>query len=343
MSTSFPSELSAATADPVLRAGRFLASQWEVPERVDGSFTDTNRVFNAVTSGKWRRTSMDAHSIADTRAKIEVAVRSGLDLGFSVPFGGYKSWRVPESPHLNWADIFALNYISRYGDSVARTVEIPIQITFSYVGRVMNIINNIPIKHQETYINEFRKAIVYFDRPHVKMSLFDIVDLFPGIDALTASLWERYEDVRENWDEYGGEAKKRLESASRNFMVCGEHDYSMLGERDLGRMILQSAMLCEALDSLPERRNFNKYSTRIQLVQVHGPKPAVHISSCETSANHFGVGRGVVEIRGGRCLQRITTARANWPPPEIPTRRFKTPSEAHRGFHGLKAGFFVTI
>jgi hypothetical protein len=329
-------------AEQVDRALDFLRGQWLVePPATTHPSEEIERIYAAATSGRWRRTSVDADSSADIRGKIGEAVRSGSALEFSIPFGGYKSWKAQSYPGLNWADVFAVNYLARYAASVAAIYPGQVCLTFTYVSQVMDIVNNMPLEDQGFYVAEFQSILAQFNLPTVQVRLFDIGTLFPSIVELRSAVIRSYHQITKQWDTLPRSVtEKRIASARRNFMIRGAEDFGHLSDHELDQKVVASAMLCEALDRLPERRTFNKFSNRIQLVNVSGPRPSIHVSSCDTSANHFGVGTGIVEVREHRCLQRIATEQT-WNAMRDDIVLFEVLDEVAKGFAGLRTGSLV--
>lgn len=326
------------------RLESFLASQWKVAPVEEGALdTNIDSIYRAVTSGKWRRSKMDRYSENDTREKIQVALDLKNDIEFSVPFGGYKSYRFPSYPHVNWADVFAVNHLRKYGVFVKRSYPYPVKISFSYCSGVLNKVNNMPLQDQETYLGEFEKLIDMFSDSQVQFSLYDVASAYGSLGAVLDELEKNYIRIEEQWAYMPNEhLEKRLASAERNLQISGVEDLTSLNNSSLAERIKRSAIYCEALDNLKQRRSFNKFSSRIQLVNIRGPQPSIHISSCETSANHFSVGEGVVERRSNRYLQRIITSRLfNSDLSKGKIKKLATDRELSKGFLGLKHCFYT--
>jgi len=296
-----------------LRAERFLRSQWDVRGVVLSPRNGVADILAAVLSGKYRRSALDSGSVIDTERKVRAAVAEGRPIGFSVPFGGYKCWRVQSAPHLNWAEIFALSYLRGYGESIAERFSGGVTFSLSYCSGILDQVSNMPLEWQQQYLDELAAVLRKLSDSAVNFVLKDIAECYEGHGYLMEEFERNWTIVKEKWSrpEDRDAVKKRLASARNNFVVVGVKDYSMASDREIEEAIIVSAQKCEALDSLEKRRRFNKYSDNIQLVYVRGPAPAIHIGSCRTSANHFAMGEGVIEIAGEELVARIVTS-GNW-------------------------------
>ena len=321
------------------RGTNFLNDQWACATIPGDINPDPTMLFKTMTSGKWRRSALDDASRRDIQDKIEHAISKDAAIEFSVPFGGYKSWTLHSYPHLNWADVFAVNFLRRFGEDVAQFGRCKVVITFSYCSGVMDLVNNMRLDEQDLYTREFQKLLDAFSDSRVQMALFDIADKFRSLDALRERVRDGASVVSQGWETLDQGARlKRLRSAERNLQRNGVEDLRALDEQELESRIERSAMFCEALDCLPERREFNKFSSRIQLVHVRGPTPSIHLASCDTSSNHFGVGDGVVEVRRDRCLQRIVTGGI---PENSVELDLQSEERLTRGFAGLGTAHLI--
>ncbi|MDR3572069.1 MAG: hypothetical protein P4L81_07875 [Candidatus Pacebacteria bacterium] len=327
------------------RALAFLADQWFIEPVAGASPSELpDRIFKAATSGKWRRSALDPVSYEDTLRKIATAHAERKRLEFTLPFGGYKGRAVASCPHINWAEVFALNFLRRYALFVSREYTGGVLITLSYASSIMDLVNNMPLSRQTTYVSELSRLCVLFSDHDIKFQLYDVASAFPTAEDFRTAVRENFERVKHTWTAMDGYLlEKRLNSARRNLIIDGVEDLSNVSGDAFDEKVRDSAMFCEALDSLTERRRFNKYSHRVQLVNVRGPSPAIHLASCDTSANHFGVGTGAVEIRRDGCLQSILTTEA--------IRReivngslsyFDVDDNVSHGFVGLRSGLIVS-
>lgn len=274
------------------------------PAVKEGELID--RVYDSVTSSDWRRTALDDLSSEDVKRKIYAALSTKIPLEFSVPFGGYKGWAVPNCPHINWAEVFFFSYLQSSGERIAAVFPYGVVFSFSYVSGVLDWVSNYPLDWQETYVAEFSRLASRFSRKDISFKVVDIASQYESRADLQAELAENFRAVCNHWDASSEEIAKHTRSASRNLVPHGVLDYSHLSVQEWDTLVNVSARRCEALDRLKLRRQFNKFSSRIQLVLIRGPIPALHIGSCRTSVCQPWVGVGCVEDDNqGGCIERI--------------------------------------
>lgn len=271
-----------------------------------GTFPDAGLAFRAMTSKRWRRSALSEYSSDDTLSKIQRALDNQRELVFSIPFGGYKSWRISSSPLPNWAEVFFVDYLRRFLREVNSAFPYGVSAEFTYISGVMDIVSNHPPEWQLAYIAAMEKLLSYYSDVPGQMTIVDIAGLTSSGDA-RLPLLRNYEENLQKWDpeDLTAEQENKLRSAERNFAVEGVEDLRSLDSHELDLRVLTSAIMCDSLDSLADRRTYNKFGPRIQLVFGRDPQPALHIGSCETSTLHFWVAEGLLEYHGERALPRM--------------------------------------
>jgi hypothetical protein len=267
-------------------------------------------LLGAVLSSKWRRSAMDQYSHADTSQKVFSAVESSVAIEFSIPFGGYKAWHEPSAPHLNWAEVFLIAYLAEHGRRIASFHAPGVIFSLSFSGGVMDLLSNFKPDWQDIYVSEFQQILEYFSTSDVQFRMVDISEFVGGRMVLREKLKARAEKYLEYWPLEEKEKTKKIASAARNLCPNGITDLRNLSPLETSQVVVRSAIMCDALDSLEERRQFNKYSHRVQLVFVRGPTPALHIGSCRTSSFHPWAGTGFLEIRPEAHLERICSVQS---------------------------------
>lgn len=268
------------------------------------SLPDVGATMLTLSSKKWRRTALDEESRIDTLEKIRRSVDDACPLRFSLPFGGYKCWDIGDAPHPNNAEVLLLDHLRSLGEQLLRSHPFGVDFCFSYASGVVSALNNIEEADQLRYLGDFAGLLEFFSSERVRFSLFDVASLYsPG--EMYAEIQDHLAQHANAWEAGFLDNEKRVASARRNLARVGVSDFTALGDDDWEVEVRSRAQFCEAVDSLSRRRWFNKYSDRIQLVFVRGPRPSVHIGSCRTSTMHPWMGYGLLEVGSHDIYPRI--------------------------------------
>ncbi|WP_371347440.1 hypothetical protein [Ancylobacter sp. IITR112] len=259
------------------------------------------RLAARIAARAWRRSGVDAETAADIRAKAAAAIAAGVPLGFAVPFGGYKGPRQPAAPHIDWAELFWIAHLRAYAETLAALHAPGVVISLSYFHGVLGGINRLPQSDQDRYIQGLRALLAHYSDARIRFELIDLSALFGGPAGAVAAIERRYDELRRSGAEPPGPA---LRSAARNVM----HDHASEA------VIREAALRCLAMESLEERRRFNKFGPRIQITHIRGASLSLHLGSCATSIHQPWVGTGVLEGDGaGGWRPRIVNGGAIQP------------------------------
>ncbi len=262
-----------------------------------------------VLRGPYRRSACSAGSVEDVSRKIADSLRGGEPIRFTVPFGGYKLWRLESAPLPDWAEVFAAAYLVEYLMPVAWIYEPGIEIVFSYCSLGVSEANGLEVDSISTYIERFGailgKCQDLVQQANLTMRVFDVATLY-GEGEGEKELAELLAETKSSWSAVIPleDRERMIASARRNLRLSGKE----LSTDELEARYEESAQLVYAVDSLKKRREFNKYSDRIQLVYVRGPERSIHVGSCRSSTCQFNVGSGVLEARREGYIPRIASA-----------------------------------
>lgn len=283
-------------------------------ERLDGysnKCKDINEIlFNIVSSSKHRRTAIDDESKTDIKKKIADAIDKNIPIEFSIPFGGYKNYRIPSYPEADWAEVFNLRFMIQYLLPIVKFHPPGVILYYSYNSEIIHEVNNMPLSFQRAYESSFAKLISHFGEQlpsNFQIKTQQINKLYANDNEWKSELQSLFNRNQEKWETLYDEnaREKKLSSAKHNLILDGEKKLQNLSSEELEAEYLKAAMMCDAIDSLSKRREFNKFSHRIQLVFIRGPKPSIHIGVCEGSTMHFWVGLGVFEFSKNKVIPNI--------------------------------------
>ena len=268
-----------------------------------------DKLYQSITTTKYRRSRLMADDGIDIRKKITNAVEKSEPIEFSFPFGGCKLWQFNEFPQPDWAEFFNLLYMVSFLKNTCCVYEPGAVLTYSSGDVVMNMANNIPEKYPKEYISVFKNLLSIFNQAtptNLHLDLVQIKSLYSEQEfnseyKLLLEKNRTFFSLEENQPLLLHQSK----SAQNNFLPKGINDYSEYTESDFWEIIKDSAIKDFAFLELSKRRKFNKNSNRIQIVNVNGPSLSIHLGSCMRSTTQFWVGVGVCELKNGKLSNNI--------------------------------------
>ena len=121
-------------------------NQWPTPSNL------TTLIEESIQRSPFRRSASSQKSRLDTAQKINKAINASEPIKFSVPFGGYKLWRIASYPTPDWAEVFAILYLIEYALPIAEHYTPGVEISFSYCSIGVPQANNLEPHSIPTYI-----------------------------------------------------------------------------------------------------------------------------------------------------------------------------------------------
>jgi hypothetical protein len=255
-------------------------------------------IVGLITARPWRRSAVDAATVAAITARVGQALRGDAPIEFSLPFGGYRGWRLPSTPNLDWAEVFWIRYLRAYAERLAAVHPAGVRLSLSYVGGVLGWVNQLPQAEQDLYLQQLQRLLVRFSSGSVVFCLVDHSEACGGSAAVLARL-------RATVEAQPPADAAALARARRNLYWPGEAPPPAAA-------VEAAAQRCAALMALEERRAFNKFGRRIQLSHLRGAALALHIGSCHGAVAQPWVSQGYLQWRPDRqdWIERLATASA---------------------------------
>ncbi len=244
-------------------------------------------IFNKVTSGKFRKTSLDQESIQNIKSAIHLNVSKNQPIKFTYPFGGYKSWRLNSFPNVDWAEFMTISYVLRYIAPIATTYQPGVEIFFSSDDVVIELIDNYPRKDLDLYVYSFRKLLSFFSPyvpKNVTLSLQQVVPDIYTPEEYHAELERIFSQMKH--EGFPQERARALhnEGFAFNFLRNGKQD--LTNEDDYERVFPDLAIYSDAYLKLEKRKAFVRGKDKIVLFSNKIPN-AIDIGSTNVSKAKF--------------------------------------------------------
>ena len=265
----------------------------------------SEQLFLLIVRRPFRRTAVDFATATDIRQKIDQAIHSQQPIRFSLPFGGYKAAHLTHQPHLNWAEVFWLDYLRQYAEPLAQRCEQGVVFSFSYMSGVLPLMNQTDPAAEAIYLAELQQMMTDASCGQIQFELVDLAEAYGGPAKAMQAVQQRYQQFLQHWPISEKSLQNKLASARRNLPASSHSDPAA---------VQRSAMLCAAMESLELRRQFNKYGQHIQLSHIKGGSLALHIGSCRGSVMQPWVGYGVIQQGVAHIVSQITAGYQTIPP-----------------------------
>lgn len=271
-----------------------------------GRFGVEKFIYKKITSKKFRKWSIDD----SVKKRITEAIRNNVSkhqpIQFTFPFGGYKLWRYPSSPKVDWAEFFSVSYYCEFVAPILKVYDPGAIFFFASDDIVVELMDNIPKADTEEHLRSFEVLLSSFRKyfpSNFKMELKKIGDLYGNeFDDEIKKLFNKTSGESNGWDLEKKE--KLLKTSALNFKMDGAINFSNLSPGEKNEKIRVGAVYHEAYRHMIQKIIFVYPPDRIVL-SARPTIDAVPIGSSRTSSAKFWTGFGVLEYYEGRFVRRV--------------------------------------
>jgi hypothetical protein len=268
-----------------------------------------NFVYAKLTSKKFRKWAVDESSELQAKRAIQLNVAEGKPLQFRFPFGGYKLWRMPSSPEVDWAEFFSVAYYCKYLAPIAAVYEPGIEFLFASDDVIIERMDNVPVPDTDAYFNSFKKLLEQF-RPHFpanfKMDIIRIGDLYEDKGVMEQELAVNVERFKQEYATTVDPTKKEkmLTTSELNVRWDGAKDLTKLADDEKQAVIEMGPVYHDAYCALSKRREFNRGDDKIVVFTTLIPN-AIAIGTTKASVTKFWTGFGILEATNDNFRAKI--------------------------------------
>lgn len=275
-------------------------------------------IFATLMSKKFRKYSVPVKSQVILHAAIEKNVANGEPIKISWPFGGYKLWRLEETPETDWAELFTIMYLIRWLKPACALYTKGIEFTFWVDEVVIAQMNNIPQSDLDVYQESFADLLKFVEPylpSNLKFEVFLERSQYENDEAFQEGLAIEMEKLNNsrtaNPEPLSGAAVRSIEM---NVKLTPEQSQDPLWREKVD-------LMHNAYYNLQEQQTRARpsYTTaNITAFSVFFEPNVIPIGTTKTSIAKFWVGVGALKIREGGYIETVLspeqlhTASAKW-------------------------------
>ena len=266
-------------------------------------------IYSKLTSKKFRKWKVDELSKQQVRKAVHLAVTVNKPLQFRYPFGGYKLWRMPSAPEVDWAEFFAIAYYCRYLAPIAAAYGPGLELKFSSDDLIIERMDNIPTTDTDAYFASFKQLLSYFT-PHfpsnMTVDIVRVADMYPDRDAMETELAKNVEKFKVEYAQNVDTTKKTkmYTTSELNVRWDGSIDLTNLSAEEKRQVVAMGPVYHDAYCSLTKRREFNRGEDKIVIFTTPIPN-AIAIGTTKASITKYWTGFGIIEAKDGKLKSRI--------------------------------------
>lgn len=267
-------------------------------------------IFAKLSSKKFRKTKMDEHCIDRTQKAISTKVKANQPIHVVFPQGGYKLWRFPSSPTVDWAEFFNISYVLSYIAPIAAEYKPGVHLTYYMHTLLMELHDNLTTEEIKAYVDSFEQLLDEFRKhlpQNVKISILRDADLYTRKEYFEA-LEAGTQKAKEAYEQFTPEKKEYFARMSRlNIKWDGKENWTKLSDKEKDEKIYLAALYEMATTSQLKRVFETVKSPDNVLVFTVGTPDFIGIGSTKASLAKYWVGFGVLVQKGDSLLPIVLT------------------------------------
>lgn len=285
-------------------------------------------VLTSLMSKKFRKYSVPAKNQEIIRAAVTKNVKNIEPIKITFPFGGYKLWRLDETPEADWAELFSIMYFVRWLKPVCAMYPRGVIFTFWVDEVVISEMNNIPQADLDAYQKSFDRLLTFMEPwlpSNMKFEVFLERSQYESDETFEMGLAVEMEKLRQarvaNPQPLSAAAQRSIEM---NVRLTPEQTEDPLWREKID-------LMHNAYYSLQERQSRVRpsYTTEnITAFAVFFEPNVIPIGTTKTSIAKFWVGVGALQKRGDSFIETILS------PSQLEKAKAALESVAIEGLYG---------
>jgi len=256
-------------------------------------------IYAKLTSKRFRKWAIDEDSEKQVRGAIKFAIDRGQPVQFRYPFGGYKLWRLPTSPEVDWAELFSIAYHAKHIAPVAAAYQPGVEFIFSSDDIIVERMDNVPVADTDAYFNSFKQLLGMFGEhfpDNFRMDIKRVGDLYENKDDFERELAANIENAKQFYADsaHAEQKQKMLKTSELNITWQGAKDLTNFSPAEKQAMIEMGPVYHDAYGGVSKRREFLRGEDKIVVFTTKVSK-AIAVGTTRSTITKFWTGFGVLE------------------------------------------------
>jgi hypothetical protein len=263
-------------------------------------------IYKQFTRKPFRKWSISEETQEKKREAIAEYVQKKLPIICQLSFGGYKLWRLPSSPEVDWAEWLFFHYLAEYFAPIVAAYKPGIRMVFKSDDHLLERLSNIPRSDTDAYCDSFEELISVFAKhtpQNMRYELLRYEDVLKKYPMKEEDLASALQEQTEIFEALTTEQQDKLiRGAEMNIKWDGAKDLTMLPEEEKIKMRKQAAILHDGFYRVPKPKQFQRKAVTFGATKYGTVIP---IGTTKSSVTKFWTGFGILEKTDTSWQSRI--------------------------------------
>ena len=256
-------------------------------------------IYKSLVSKKFRKYSLTPGYEQHILSAIKTNIAKNEPIKLVLVFGGYKLWRLEESPEVDWAELFSLIYYIKWMKPILAVHTPGVWFDFFSDSGIVEQMDNIPKEDTERYSQSFRK-LLEFIKPYIPENLNFTFNTI--VDQYKSPI-----DFQKDLEKSINETKDELKNISLTLeqIKTIELNVKLKDGQDEDPMWCEKVNLIhEAYTRISKRRPYYRTPEKI-MVCTRPVKNCIAVGTTKRSVVKFWVGIGVLKKIGDEFIEYV--------------------------------------
>ena len=257
-------------------------------------------IYTLLLSKKFRKYSVNPEYMDHIRSAIALNVSRNTPIKLTLVFGGYKLWRLQESPEPDWAEVFSLMYYANWLAPIAAIYKPGVIMDFYSDDVILESMDNIPKNDTERYIIGFRSLLAFMKKyipKNLSFTLNRVGDQYRSYKDFVIELEQSIVDAKKVLGGLPTLTPEQAGLVELNVRVKP-------GQIDDPKWKEKVFLIHEGYSRVSKRRPY--YRTPDKIFVITRPlKDSIAVGTTKTSVVKFWVGAGVLKTQGDSFMPYV--------------------------------------
>lgn len=281
-------------------------------------------IFRLILNKKFRKYAIIPSEYLDhisSAIKLNVSKNEPIKLTFV--FGGYKLWRLEESPEVDWAELFSFIYYANWLKPICAVYKQGVNLDFYSDDVILEIMDNVPKEKTEAYIKSFR-ILLEFINPYLPKNLsFTLNRVGDRYNTYEDFKKELKQSIEKAEDELGGLPK--LNDEQRGLVELNVR--LKTGQADDPAWKEKVFLIHEGYSKVSKRRPYYRTPDKIFIITKQ-MNNSIAVGTTKTSIVKFWVGAGALKKLDDDFIEYILS------PKQLESNKFDVEKISIEGLDG---------
>lgn len=269
-----------------------------------------NYIYSKLTTKKFRKSKMESECVARTQNAIKLRLQKNEPITVVYPQGGYKLWRFPSSPTVDWAEVFNIAYVLEYISHIAKAYKPGVHIVYYMHTLLMELHDNLTTEEIQAYVDSFENLLNNFRKhlpKNVKITILRDADLYEREEYFSALESGKAQAEKDYKELPKAKTDDLARMANLNIKWDGKEDWTRLSQDEKNEKIYLASLYEMSATSQLKRVSEKVKSPENVLTFTKATKDFIGIGSTKASIAKYWVGFGVLQQKDESFLPIILT------------------------------------